>query len=157
DPLSYGCADYVTLATHAQDVAEELRTLATAIAGELPWAILERAARWHDLGKVHPVFQDMLTSRLPEGDTRREGGPWAKSVGQHGGRHQRPGFRHELASALAYLAQDGDDLGAYLIAAHHGKVRMSLKAGANEQAPPGPPRRFARGVWDGDPLPGAEL
>jgi len=157
DLLSYGCADYVTLATHAQDVAEELRTLAAAIAGELPWAVLERAARWHDLGKAHRVFQDMLTSRLPEGDVRREGGPWAKSDGQHGGRHQRPGFRHELASALAYLAQDGDDLGAYLIAAHHGKVRMSLRAGPNEQAPPGPPRRFARGVWDGDPLPGAEL
>jgi CRISPR-associated endonuclease/helicase Cas3 len=157
DLLSYGCADYVTLATHAQDVAEELRILAAAIAGELPWAILERAARWHDLGKVHPVFQDMLTSRLPEGDPRRDGGPWAKSDGQRGGRHQRPGFRHELASALAYLAQHDDDLGAYLIAAHHGKVRMSLRSGPNEQAPPGPPRRFARGVWEGDPLPGAEL
>ena len=157
DLLSFGCADYVTLTTHAQDVAEELRTLAVAIAGELPWATLERAARWHDLGKVHPVFQDMLTSRLPEDDCRRQGGPWAKSDGQHGGRQQRPGFRHELASALAYLAQGGDDLGAFLIAAHHGKVRMSLRAGPNEQAPPGPPRRFARGIWDGEMLPGAEL
>jgi len=157
DPLCYGCTDYVTLATHAQDVAEELQGLAAALAGELPWPALERAARWHDLGKVHPVFQAMLTAGLPADDDRRGGGPWAKSDGQHGGRSQRPGFRHELASALAYLAQGGDDLGAYLIAAHHGKVRMSLRAGPNEQVPPGPPRRFARGVWDGDLLPGAAL
>lgn len=158
DQLSRGCADYVLLTTHAQDVAEELRALAAALGGEHPWDVLERAARWHDLGKVHSVFQDMLLAGLAEADPRRATGPWAKSDGVHGGRPARPGFRHELASALSYLHQGGDDLGAYLIAAHHGKVRLSLRACPDERPPPGDPgRRFARGVWDGDPLPGADL
>jgi CRISPR-associated endonuclease/helicase Cas3 len=66
-------------------------------------------------------------------------------------------FRHELASALAFLSQhDGEpeaDLVAYLIAAHHGKVRMGIRALPDEKGPPEAERRFARGVWDGDPLP----
>ncbi len=161
DPLSLGCADYVALATHAQDVVEVLRELAANLPGDLPWHVLERAARWHDLGKVHPAFQAMLTHKLPAGDPRRDHGPWAKSDGSHGAPRclDRPGFRHELASALAYLAQGGDDLGAYLVAAHHGKVRMSIRTGPNERPPPGaaPEQRFARGVLDGEQLPGAAL
>jgi CRISPR-associated endonuclease/helicase Cas3 len=49
------------------------------------------------------------------------------------------------------------DLVAYLIAAHHGKVRLSIRALPDEPAPPGAPGRlFARGIWDGDTLsPGA--
>lgn len=162
DLLSAGCADYVTLATHAQDVTEVMRDLKTALAAdEIPWQVLERAARWHDLGKVHPAFQDMLTTRLPGADPRRAHGPWAKSDGVHGGRRcrLRPGFRHELASALSFLEQGGDDLGAYLVAAHHGKVRLFIRTGPNEQAPreATPGQRFARGVLDGEGLPGAAL
>src|SRR3546814_20630092 len=56
---------------------------------------------------------------------------------------------------LGWLAQnDGKpdaDLIAYLIAAHHGKVRMSLRAMPNEEADKGV-KRFARGVWEGDVL-----
>jgi CRISPR-associated endonuclease/helicase Cas3 len=78
----------------------------------------------------------------------------------------RPYFRHELASALAFFAHEGwgreADLVAYIIAAHHGKVRLSLRALPKEPAPPGlgaPPdgRRFARGIWDGDQLPALDL
>lgn len=160
DPLSQGCADYVALATHAQDVVDVIRELAASLP-TLPLPILERAARWHDLGKVHPAFQAMLTHRLPEADPRRDHGPWAKSDGSHGAPRclDRPGYRHELASALAYLAHGGDDLGAYLVAAHHGKVRMSIRTGPSEQPPNGatPGQRFARGVLDGETLPGAAL
>jgi CRISPR-associated endonuclease/helicase Cas3 len=57
---------------------------------------------------------------------------------------------------LAWLKHhDGEsdaNLIAYLIAAHHGKVRMSLRAWPKEiEAPDG--RLFARGVWEGDLLP----
>lgn len=65
-------------------------------------------------------------------------------------------FRHELASALAFLQQhDGEsdtDLVAFLIAAHHGKVRMGLRA-LPEERPDNQGGRIARGVQDGDPLP----
>jgi CRISPR-associated endonuclease/helicase Cas3 len=43
---------------------------------------------------------------------------------------------------------------AYLIAAHHGKVRMSLRAIPEEKEPTKPfGPRFARGVWEGETLP----
>jgi CRISPR-associated endonuclease/helicase Cas3 len=43
---------------------------------------------------------------------------------------------------------------AFLIAAHHGKVRLSIRSLPNETPPPGADRLYARGIWDGDPLPG---
>lgn len=61
---------------------------------------------------------------------------------------------------LAWLDQhDGEehaDLIAYLIAAHHGKVRMSLRAMPTEEADECV-KRFARGVWEGDTLPALDF
>lgn len=112
------------------------------------------AARWHDVGKAHASFQERLVR--PAGPP---GAPLAKAAAYDRTRG-RPFFRHELASALAFLAQHGDvadaDLVAYLIAAHHGKVRLSLRALPAESAPPGI-TRFARGVWENDPLPRVDL
>ena len=96
------------------------------------------------------------------------GGPWAKSEA-NGGRArywifssdckkiERPYFRHELASALAWLQKRkqmgiASDLTAYLIAAHHGKVRLSIRSLAQENSPKEQDRLFARGIWDGDCL-----
>ena len=66
-------------------------------------------------------------------------------------------FRHELASALAWLQIKGKmakdaDLVAYLIAAHHGKIRMSIRSLDKENRPKETERLFARGIWDGDIL-----
>ena len=62
---------------------------------------------------------------------------------------------------LAWLtrsqADPREDLVAYLIAAHHGKLRLSLRSMPNEEQPKSPTTRFARGVWDGDELPSIEL
>lgn len=116
-----------------------------------------RAARWHDVGKVHAAFQERLGVSASEP-------PLAKAP-RYDSRKGRPYFRHELASALAYLAHANwsrdADLAAFLIAAHHGKVRMNLRALPVEQpatthdSTDG--RRFARGVRDGDELPAVDL
>lgn len=157
EALSYSCTEYVPLATHASDVAEEAEQLRALVGGDAPWDEIVRAARWHDLGKAHAAFQEMLTSGLPPDDPRRAGGPWAKSDGRRGARCRRRAFRHELASALAMLQLGAPDLSVYLVAAHHGKVRMSVRPRPDELVPPEDGRRFALGVWDGDALPEADL
>ena len=117
------------------------------------------AARWHDVGKAHAMFQERLTANAPIGS--RPDGPLAKAPRYDVSKGRRY-FRHELASALAYLAHNvwsrEADLVAFLIAAHHGKVRMNLRALPDEFPATGADgrpdgRRFARGIWEGDELP----
>jgi hypothetical protein len=50
------------------------------------------------------------------------------------------------------IASDVRNLVAYLIAAHHGKVRLFIRS-LPEEIVPADGRRFARGVWDEDELP----
>jgi CRISPR-associated endonuclease/helicase Cas3 len=165
DRLACGAASYVTMRTHADDIADEMASLlaelGTVTEAFMSAHVLIDAARWHDAGKVHPAFQAMLIGGLPAGDPRRKGGPWAKSDGKLSARNPRHFFRHELASALAWLAEDRDELGAFIIAAHHGKVRLSLRARPDEEPPVQtenrPRRRFAHGVHDGDVLPAVDL
>ncbi len=65
-------------------------------------------------------------------------------------------FRHELASALSWLQAGSPDaperdLTAYLIAAHHGKVRLSIRSMPGEEPPPErPDARIARGILQDD-------
>jgi CRISPR-associated endonuclease/helicase Cas3 len=168
---------------------------AVALAEVLPMAgaeaeVIEAAFR-HDVGKAHPAFQTALLEHASDEVDRTR--LWAKSphadkrlnfgiAGADGRLHKRRGFRHELASMLAWLeladdasvpgsyptAGEGNGAGrpesgtgaapvdvnlvAYLIVAHHGKVRLMLRALPTE-ARPGDDRLFARGVWAGDELP----
>jgi CRISPR-associated endonuclease/helicase Cas3 len=160
---------WVTLQDHIDHVCSEVLTLMERL--NLPQNYenaLKNAALWHDVGKVHPAFQNMLLAGKSDEEDRWAGGPWAKSKGNSGkarywvessdGREiERRHFRHELASALAWLQTQGRngedaDLVAYLIAAHHGKIRMSIRSLSNEKEPH-EGLLFARGVWDGDILP----
>jgi CRISPR-associated endonuclease/helicase Cas3 len=143
----------VALAAHLTNVAGEARALCRVLGEKDLECPVVQAARWHDLGKAHPVFQATLHAcpAAPHGLL-------AKSPCK--GHHQRPRFRHELASMLAWLEhgrQDAaQDLIAYLIAAHHGKVRMGLRALPDEQPEQDKGyrgQRFARGIWEGDMLP----
>jgi CRISPR-associated endonuclease/helicase Cas3 len=117
---------------------------------------ITRAARWHDVGKAlerdvngetRRPFQNMLLKAgVAEEGEPRSGALYAKS-NRSGG--PLSGFRHELASALAFLqAGDAhDDLAAFLILAHHGKVRL-LPSAMDDDDP-----TDLCGVHDGDRIP----
>jgi len=164
----------VTLPRHLADVEQKARELCEALEFKEPQAVI-RAARWHDVGKAHEAFDSMLRYAHEQGTDETLGaGHWAKSgrkpnrkpgkpryqVIVDGKAVKRRTFRHELASALAWIDQHGKETGAdliaYLIAAHHGKVRMSLRALPQETEPPDG-RLYARGVWDGDRLPAMQF
>lgn len=144
DPLSHAARQ--SLREHGERTTAALRELLAALGDPVPPSCLpslHTAARRHDWGKAHPVFQ---AACMPD-DTSDI---WAKAPMMRP--YDRPGFRHELASALALLQTGHDDLAVYLAAAHHGKIRLSLRALPNESAPP-EGIRFARGILDGDRLP----
>lgn len=160
DPRS-GNSSPVLLSDHLNHVVAEAESLCRALAVDSESrAVIVRAARWHDLGKAHEVFQDTMRRGLIDPDAVGEDilAKTEKNI-----RHRRPYFRHELASALAFLYHERwsreVDLVAYLIAAHHGKVRMNLRALPRERAPQGEQAgvRFARGVWENDELPPFDL
>lgn len=218
---------WIRLSDHARDVWKHMGALGQALLDEPDRKINNLAARWHDRGKAHIAFVSKLEpSRLEQARAWLDGEPAAKAPdGRRAGDtdawrrgdpkpgdpddKRRPGFRHELASALALLEtlraakpnheafawpeglerQDFDcpelssgnplvasplaeelanltkeefDRLVYLVASHHGKVRMSLRASpddARADVPePCPPNlRQARGARDKDTLPACRL
>jgi CRISPR-associated endonuclease/helicase Cas3 len=147
-----------TVAEHTNGVCKAVDAILGELAGLLTgdWANhLRKAARWHDAGKAHPAFQAAMRKA---NDKLAPDQHWAKSGGNgrliygDGRRH----FRHELASALAVLKAVPFGA-AYLIACHHGKVRLSIRAVPGEKPPDSPETLFALGVRDGDELPPVDL
>lgn len=124
------------------------------------------AARLHDIGKGFHVFQDTMLRACADDEERaqREAvGPWAKCPDQRL-RHSRPHFRHELVSALALLGEgacmlealEEKNLAVYLVAAHHGRVRLAIRSlGDEPDFCPEAPRRIL-GVAEGEVLPPVE-
>ena len=135
DPGSIS-SPWVTLIDHTQRVVDECRAVTDGLSSSLDLPMVSKAlmlaARYHDLGKVHPTFQAMLHDRLPEGTSLpHQQSVMAKSPGR--GKHERRHFRHEMGSALAILQHvHGEpkvrDLAAYLAAAHHGKIRLGIRS-----------------------------
>lgn len=162
DPDAYTSTVRVGLAKHSAHVRDQAAALADTLGlGRFERELIVEAALWHDLGKGHAAFVALTAEALRDGVSP----PLAKwptamnAASRPAG--ARPYFRHELASALAYLAHqdwaEDASLAAYLIAAHHGKVRMRLRALPKEPQPDEPDRLFARGVHDGDLLPETRL
>jgi len=164
-----------SIALHTDWVCKELDSIAV-VSPAVDAALLGHAARWHDWGKAHAAFQAKLK---PEKNVECERNLGAQPVAKapkdawrssslakkpSQGELRRKFFRHELASALGVLQPETNipvegadrDLVAYLIAAHHGKVRLSIRSLPGEWPAPDA-GRFARGIWDGDPLPQAFL
>ncbi len=179
EPESYPGKEPLLLVEHLKDVVQAADMLKISFNDTLkgiPWEAIITAARWHDVGKAHPAFQaamrdfDTVAALDP-----KESQLWGKSGGSgrlkyrvgetndegESSPSKRPGFRHELASALVWLEQSNgethSDLIAFLIAAHHGKVRGSIRSMPNEAQPDDPDIKFARGLRDGDEIPPVDL
>ncbi len=166
DDETRGAGLPVLLSKHLSDVAAAatgLRDRMEAAFPAIPWDSLIRAAWWHDVGKAHEAFQTaMADCEAVRSQNANKQQLWAKSGQQKRPRYRvgdkdRRGFRHELASGLAWLeaarAEPDGDLIAFLIAAHHGKVRVSIRSLPNECRPTAAATRFSRGLWQGDELP----
>jgi CRISPR-associated endonuclease/helicase Cas3 len=112
----WGKTDFVTLTEHSIDAHQELNKIATNLLHiDLDWPLVADCAQWHDLGKAHPQFQNAI-----DNDQQI----WAKAKSMKN--YQRRGFRHELASAVGALINGKSFLFAYIVAAHHGKIRVKL-------------------------------
>jgi CRISPR-associated endonuclease/helicase Cas3 len=175
DPLTFAPRRWMGLRQHLSEAEHEVRLLSTDLAPTgLAAEHLEAAAvaaRLHDIGKAHEAFQDML--RQSAGDSASElanasacGPPWAKSSRRVTARNRRPHFRHELASALSLLGEGSEalegvsepDLVVYLVAAHHGRVRLGVRSLPDERSPPDDPDRgVVLGIWDHDVLPKVDV
>jgi CRISPR-associated endonuclease/helicase Cas3 len=151
----------ISLLRHTDHVQAEVTSLVDALGvqGDDRDLLLEVAV-WHDWGKAHEAFVALTRSALVNG-VEPPLAKWPRPPkGTPRPKEARRFFRHELASALGFLARhdwaDIANLSAYLIASHHGKVRMRLRA-LPEETRPDDDRLFARGVYDGDILPATKL
>jgi len=158
-----------TLRAHSTEARQKMTEILKALDDPQLEAFREdllAAVLHHDWGKAHEVFQDTMRrgARGVLDESQLPDEPLAKTF-KKGVRHTRKHFRHELASALALLTNGEKDLRVYLAAAHHGKVRLSIRALPNEARPNGErsdggestERKYARGIWDGDTLPYVRL
>jgi len=136
-----------TLSAHTDRVRGKLEgILATQKLDDRWIAALRCAAAKHDWGKAHEVFQ----ATMHRNDITSEF--LAKQCGN--GRHTVKHFRHELASALAMLETGESDLAAYLVAAHHGRIRLSIRSMPGENSNG---KMLVRGIQEGAVLPSCEL
>jgi len=166
---------------HTRDVAVELERLLDSLQqGAAPghgWDLnqvsldLRAAAELHDLGKAHDVFQDTMRRQDQKGEWYSPETIWAKAPKSDPSEtvwHRIPHFRHELASLLALLelrrqGEDGwrelSDLTLYLVAAHHGRVRLKVRSfpGRDGRSRSAVSDDLVLGIKDGDVLPETEL
>lgn len=147
DPLSaQRSGRWVSLTEHLTDTESRARELLDVLSPDsLDPAVREAvalAARYHDIGKAHSTFQASLERVNPMTPPPAADGPWAKSPSGKQLRHFPPHFRHELVSALLLLDDTTGllngileaDLVVYLVAAHHGNVRLTVRGHPQEKS-----------------------
>jgi CRISPR-associated endonuclease/helicase Cas3 len=155
DPISALAGPPLTISEHTANVCREMESLLETIDLPADWrANLTEAVRWHDVGKSHWAFQQGMRSANP---SLSDGQLWAKSGATARLRHGRKHFRHELSSALAAWQHGFPYAVSYLIASHHGRVRLSIRALPGEVEPDSPSKLFALGNHHGDELPEVDI
>jgi len=148
--------EWKSISEHTDEVVNRVRSIAIqlSIDQQLIDALL-MAARWHDAGKAHDAFQERIN--LEGVDKSKKPVAKAPKHAWKQGNVARKYFRHELVSGLLAIQNGCNDLVAYLAAAHHGKIRLSIRSLPGESIPDDQNRRFAMGVWDGDLIPETDL
>jgi CRISPR-associated endonuclease/helicase Cas3 len=102
---------YKTIATHGAEVGFESQKIAAALGpkGIAIQKLIELAGIVHDIGKAHPAFCGAIRDRngipLDTPLAKAPKGRWhgVRHLYDHSPKGKRPGFRHELASALALV------------------------------------------------------
>ena len=174
EPTNTRQRDWVALPVHSRNVEAEAKAILGALTGHISDSGISEAvalaALYHDAGKAHSAFQEMMRQKLRDGEEPpKEGEIVAKSPGNGRFGSDRRHFRHEVASALAVLKHadlsDGAtrDLAAYLAAAHHGKLRLGIRSlpGARQSnhrdSNPDPDRLLGYRVSEPEILPCVDL
>ena len=169
EPASLADAWY-PLAAHLVDVERECEALLDALGADGLSADMHRAAivagRLHDIGKASAVWQEaaMATVDDEERASLKARGPFAKTGNRKPLRFNPPFFRHELASSLALMSEGASalddhpetDLVVYLVASHHGRIRLSIRRPPEESGVDGQVVTTL-GVAPGDELPEVAL
>ncbi len=114
---------WVTLPRHLSQTVTAVLDLAVNKRFE---GTLLTAARYHDYGKSHPLFQKMLLGGLDQNERMsRAGTVWAKRRPRT--RLECAGYRHDLTGACAFVSTNPDMLlEGYLIMSHHGRFYFSI-------------------------------
>lgn len=122
---------WLSLKAHSAMVAEAAEELVDRLGATVPPTLKEplvSTARLHDWGKATAPFQARIHDPTPDELY------WAKAPSSHFNVDPRKGpFRHELAGALALLQLGTDHLVTYLVAAHHGRVRLRIRSTPTDQ------------------------
>lgn len=166
DPASLG-NHWVALSDHLRDTERQADQLLTSNGGaSMPAALADavrRACRLHDIGKAHYLFQNVMRAKVSQAGVDIPAAViLAKSATTDVLRYERAGFRHELASALALLGEGRvalhgvaePDLVVYLVAAHHGRIRLGARSLPHDRDNDAP---AVLGVCTGDTLPAVDV
>lgn len=132
-----GQAAWLSLTDHLDDTLAQARALVTELDPDLDEDVVEAvaaAAYLHDVGKAATAWQEALLRSASDAAEEAPSlgvSPWAKSPtpGRRLLVEDRPGFRHELVSALLLAGREDlpePPLVRYLVAAHHGRIRVQV-------------------------------
>lgn len=159
-------APVLSLAARWHDVGKAHPGFQRAITGDgrperpdlakAPKSAWGRVGMRHEVASMLALFDVLTRHAAPEHPARL--GSLAALAGGVEGPERDPSDPTEVEQEVLALSADAFDLVAYLVCAHHGKVRARLHGSAADQALPlrdgSPP---LRGIYEGDRLPALTL